>query len=80
MPDKTVGNAPTNSDGEEATEHNVPAGGSGPRSEGLDPDSANPDQSGSAGISPQPETSGGRNSKPEPVLTSIDRERIDNEF
>lgn len=80
MERKYKGIGPRKGDLEGANQPNTAAGGSGPRGAGLDKDNRNPGQWGAAGTSPQPETSGGRKGEEEPVVTSIDRERIDDEF
>ena len=80
MPRRNTGSGPGKGDLEGANQTTPSAGGSGPRGIGMLPGSPNPAQSGPAGTSPQPETSGGRKGQQEQVATSIDRERIDDEF
>ena len=80
MPRKIKGIGPSKGDLEGANQTTPAAGGAGPRGIGLQPGSPNPAQSGPAGTSPQPETSGGRKGQQEQVVTSIDRERVDDEF
>jgi len=80
MPRKIIGSGPGKGDLEGANTHTPAAGGAGPRSIGLKPDSPNPRQWGPEGTAPQPETSGGRKGEQEPVITSIDRERVGDEF
>jgi hypothetical protein len=80
MPRQTKGIGPSKGDLEGANQTTPSAGGAGPRGIGMLPNSPNPAQWGPAGTSPQPETSGGRKGQQEPVVTSLDRERIDSEF
>jgi hypothetical protein len=80
MPRKTIGSGPGKGDLEGANQTTPAAGGAGPRSAGKTGPVTNPPQTGQQGTSPQPEVSGGRKSEHEPVLTSLDRERIDDEF